>query len=98
MYIYTRARVCAQLLSRVQLCAPMDSSQPSSSVHVISQARVLEWVAISSSGGGGVVVGLSNSEIKPVSPASAGRFFTTAPPEKPIYTYTHTHTYNTYII
>ena len=28
------------------LCDPMDCSQPGSSVHVIFQARVLEWVAI----------------------------------------------------
>ena len=28
------------------LCDPMDCSQPGSSVHGISQARVLEWVAI----------------------------------------------------
>ena len=31
------------------LCIPMYSSLPGSSVHGISQARVLEWVAISSS-------------------------------------------------
>ena len=28
------------------LCNPMDCSLPSSSVHVISQARALEWVTI----------------------------------------------------
>ena len=28
------------------LCGPMDCNQPGSSVHGISQARVLEWVAI----------------------------------------------------
>ena len=32
------------------LCDPMDCSLPSSSVHTIFQARVLEWVAISSPG------------------------------------------------
>ena len=32
------------------LCNPMDCSLPGSSVHGIFQARVLEWVAISSSG------------------------------------------------
>ena len=31
------------------LCDPMDCSQPGSSVHGIFQARILEWVAISSS-------------------------------------------------
>ena len=33
------------------LCHPMDCSPPGSSVHVISQARILEWVAISFSRG-----------------------------------------------
>ena len=41
-------RLVVQLLSRVQLfCDPMDCSPPSFSVHGISQARILEWVAIS---------------------------------------------------
>ena len=40
--------VHAQLLSRVWLfVSPMDCSPPGSSVHGISQARILEWVAIS---------------------------------------------------
>ena len=47
-----------------------------SSIHGISQARILEWVAISFSRG------LPNPGIEPVSPASAGGFFTTAPPKK----------------
>ena len=33
------------------LCNPMDYSPPGSSVHGISQARILEWVAMSSSRG-----------------------------------------------
>ena len=33
------------------LCDPMDCSPPGSSVHGIHQARILEWVAISSSRG-----------------------------------------------
>ena len=33
------------------LCDPMDCSPPGSSVHGISQARILEWVAISLSRG-----------------------------------------------
>ena len=37
--------------SRVWLCHPLDCSLPGSSVHGISQARVLECVAISSSRG-----------------------------------------------
>ena len=39
----------AQLCSA--LCDPMDCSLPGSSVHGILQARVLEWVTISSSRG-----------------------------------------------
>ena len=37
--------------SRPTLCNPVDCSPPSSSVHGILQARVLEWVAISFSRG-----------------------------------------------
>ena len=40
----------------------------------ISQARILEWVAISFSGD------LPNPGITPVSPALAGEFFTAEPP------------------
>ena len=40
----------AQLLSRVQLLDSMDCSPPSFSARGIVQARILEWVAISSSG------------------------------------------------
>ena len=32
------------------LCCPMDCSLPGSSVHGIFEARILEWVAISSGG------------------------------------------------
>ena len=35
----------------VQVCNPMDYSPLSSSVYGISQARILEWVAVSSSRG-----------------------------------------------
>ena len=37
--------------SRPSLCDPADSSPPGSSVHGISQARLLEWVSISFSRG-----------------------------------------------
>ena len=44
--------MCARLLGRILLfCDPMDYSPPGSSVHGISQARILEWVAILSSRG-----------------------------------------------
>ena len=51
------------------LC-PLDCSPPGSSVHVISQARILEWVAISSSRG--------SSWLRDLSPVFhiAGRLFT----------------------
>ena len=39
--------VCLCVLSCVWLCDPMDCGPPGSSVHGISQARILEWVAIS---------------------------------------------------
>ena len=39
------------LRSYLTLCDPMDHSLPGSSVHEISQARILEWVAMPSSRG-----------------------------------------------
>ena len=45
-------RLCAQLFRYIQFFViPMDSSPPGSTVHGIFQARILEWVAISSSRG-----------------------------------------------
>ena len=44
-------RLCVCSLSHVPLGNPMHSSLPGSSVHGISQARTLEWVAISYSRG-----------------------------------------------
>ena len=38
------------MVSRVQLCDPMDCSPPGSFVAGVFPARILEWVAISSSG------------------------------------------------
>ena len=50
--VYSPICVCAQLLKNVQLsCDPMDCSLPGSSIHGISQARILEGVATSSSRG-----------------------------------------------
>ena len=39
------------LQSYLTLCNPVDHSLPGSSVHGIRQARILEWVAMPSSGG-----------------------------------------------
>ena len=63
--------------SCLTLCDPVDCSPPGSFVHGILQARILEWVAISSSRGD-----LPDLGVKPESPALAGGFFTTEPPEK----------------
>ena len=52
----------------------MDYSPPGSSVHGISQARILEEVAFPP------FWDLPNLEIEPVSPALAGGFFTAKPP------------------
>ena len=59
---------------------PVDCSPPVSSAHGIFQARILEWVAISSSRD------LPNPGIELVSlvsPVLAGGFFTAEPPGKP---------------
>ena len=42
---------CTPARSCPTLCYPVDCSPPGSPVHGISQARILEWVAISSSRG-----------------------------------------------
>jgi len=59
---------------------------PGSSVYGISQA-ILESVAMPSSGD------LLNPMIKPISPALAGRFFTTEP-QKPLHRPLHFNKYN----
>ena len=50
-FLICRVKVKVKSLSRVQLYDPMDCSPPSSSVHGILQARILERVAISFSRG-----------------------------------------------
>ena len=66
-----------------QLCSalwnPMDCSLPGSCIHRLFQERILDCAAISFSRGP------SNPGVKLMSPALAGRFFTTAPPGKPQY-------------
>ena len=54
----------------------MDCSLPGSSVHGISQATILEWVAISFSRGSFWAKDGTHIFL-------AGRFFTTEPPGKP---------------
>ena len=77
--------VCAHTQWCLTFCNPMDCSLSGSFVHGISQARILEQVAISYSRD------LPEPGIEPMflaSPALAGRFFTTAPPGKPLSIYT----------
>ena len=62
--------------SCLTLLRPHDCSLPGSSVHRILQARILEWLLFPSPGD------LPNPGLEPTSPALAGRFFTTEPPEK----------------
>ena len=57
------------------LCDPMDCSPPGSSVHGVLQAKMLEWVAISSSRGFSQP---RNQTLSLTSPAMAGEFFTTS--------------------
>ena len=61
------------------LCDPVDCSWPVFSVHGIFQVRILEWLAISSSRG----------SLWPRDPTHishiAGKFFTTEPLGKPIF-------------
>ena len=63
--------------SCLTLCDPMDCSPPGSSVHGISQARILEWVAIPFSRD------LPNPGIKPGSPALQADSLPFEPPRKP---------------
>ena len=64
--------------SCLTLCNSMDCSPPGSSVHRISQARVLEWIAHP-------LGDLTDPGIEPASSALAGQSFTTEPPGKPVY-------------
>ena len=67
----------------VRLCDHMDCSLPGSSVHGISQAGILEWVAISSSRG--FSQPRDQTRISLGFYIGRGRFFTTEPPGKPKY-------------
>ena len=69
--------MCSVTQSFLTFCEPMDCCPPGSSVHGILQARILEWVVIS--------FYLPDPGVKLmslVSPALAGRFYTTVPSGK----------------
>ena len=69
---YSVAQLCPTL------CNPMDTSQPGSSIHGISQTRTLEWVAISRD--------LPNLGTEPWSPTLQADSLASEPPGKPYAT------------
>ena len=64
--------LCSDAQLYQSFCDLVDSSSPASSVHGIFQARILEWLPFLSPGD------LPDPGMEPVSPALAGRFFTTS--------------------
>ena len=76
IYIYIFCGCCWVSKSCLTLCNPMNCTPPSSSVHGISQARILEWVAVSFSRGS------SWPRDQTCVSCIAGRFFTTESPGK----------------
>ena len=76
-YVYMRAQL---LQSWPTLWDPMDCNPPGSSVHGILQARILEWVAMSSSRGSSWC---RDWICDSCSSFIADSFFTTEPPGKP---------------
>ena len=85
IYIHIHICTAVYVLSRVQLWNPMDCSPLGSSLHGIFQARILEWVAISSLGD---LPDWGTESMSPAFVALAGGFSTTQLPGKPVYTYT----------
>ena len=71
---------CSVTRLYLTLCDPMDYSSPDSSVHGISQVRILEWIAVSSSSGS------SQPRDRTQVSCIAGVFFTTEPSGKPCVT------------
>ena len=73
---------CLLAKSCLTLCNPMNSSPPDSSVHGISQARILEWIAISFSSWSPQP--RDRIHVFCIS-CIAGRFFTIEPSGNPFY-------------
>ena len=72
-------RACSVTQSCLLLCDPMDCGPQSSFVHRISQARILEWIAISFSKGS------SRPRDRTHVSCIAGRLVTNQPLEKALY-------------
>ena len=74
-------RLCAYSVTKLcpTLCKLIDCSPSGLSVHGISQARILEWIVISSSSSGDLPYPEiePKSSVSPASPTLTGRFFTT---------------------
>ena len=76
-----REVVCRGAQLCYTLCDPMDCSLPGSSVHGILQARILEWVAISSSRGSSQ----PRDRTSLMSPASQADALLLVPPGSPVW-------------
>ena len=70
--IYMEWNVLTQLY--LTLCSPVDCSLPGSSVHGVSQVRILEWIAMRYSRASSWP--RDQTQVSYLSPALAGRFFT----------------------
>ena len=79
-YLWTKNTFGGSLVAKVclTLCNAINCSPPGSSVHEISQARILEWVAISRSRGSSLIRGLTASTTLHVGS------LLTEPPGKPL--------------
>ena len=85
LFLMVLSTVCVHaksLQSCLTLCDPMDCNPPSSSVHGILQAKILEWVVVPSSRGSSQPK--DRTHISCVS-CVAGRVFTTEPLGKPLF-------------
>ena len=84
--------MCCMCVKSLQSCLPLSDpmycSPPSSSVHGILQARILEWVVMPSSRGS---FWLRDRTRDSCSSCIAGRFFTTEPPGKSWYQRSKSH-------
>ena len=69
--VFQKATMCVGAQSCLNLCNPINCSPPDSSVCGILQARILEWLATSSSSAS------SRPRYQTHTPTLAGRFFTT---------------------
>ena len=88
VHSYSPLNVCLCVCSVISnFCNTRDCSPPGSSVHGISQAGILEWVAISSSRGSFQPRDRTHVSSL-VTPALAGGFFTHETPGKPQSYYT----------